>query len=327
MIANHVFRLQLLKYDSAVLSHQAVGLLMQKIRSLVTDASVNGGDCLPCFGSTVTTTTTTTTTTLATGKRLLASSQLVQGLAKVAGIANLFARRKRCEVRKPQVYTNNLIGMRQNNVYNVYNLNRKADIPVLTLPFDGNSFDLALHGTVQSHFERAYLGESEPIVLERPTCLRIGETIIPPSAFVSRIARRFTRLHPTEERLKGLVYPTKDILQYLTMYIAVFRSCLLHSRQLVGLVIVVQALVSHAVSVSTFLQGGVVQLSATGESPVKTLGLLSSRNQPELVSSTARHGYTFFWFSMYCFIRANGAPPTVETKYAFVHNEGNRFFK
>ncbi len=33
---------------------------------------------------------------------------------------------------------------------------------------------------------------------------------------------------------------------------------------------------------------------------------------------------TDFWFSMYCFMMACGVPPTVETKYAFVHKVGKR---
>jgi hypothetical protein len=33
--------------------------------------------------------------------------------------------------------------------------------------------------------------------------------------------------------------------------------------------------------------------------------------------------YTFFWFSIYCFTTASGAPPTVDKKYEFVQSAGN----
>src|SRR5205823_4761546 len=144
MIANHVTRLQPLKHDSAVLVHQLAGLLVQEIRSLVADTSVDTSNRLLCFSPTV-------ATTLATGKGLLPTRQVVKRLTKVAWVANLLTRGQRSERSKPQVHTDYLVrvGQRQGNVYY---FNREADVPMLTFPLDRDGFDLALHSTVQSDF-------------------------------------------------------------------------------------------------------------------------------------------------------------------------------
>jgi hypothetical protein len=122
--------------------------------------------------------------------------------------------------------------------------------------------------------------------MERPTELGEGETVVSIPALKTWVANLlFARFYSTKERLKSLVYTPKYILQYLAMDVFVLRAYFLYLNKLIGLVVVIQALASHAVSVSAFLQGGVVQLPATSEREGKQLNLLMSRNQSELVGN------------------------------------------
>jgi hypothetical protein len=61
----------------------------------------------------------------------------------------------------------------------------------------------------------------------------------------------------------------------------------------------------------------------SAELPIEEVGLLFVRTIRML---TARPIQTFFWFSMYRLITANGAPPTVETKKLLVQSVGRQDF-
>lgn len=69
----------------------------------------------------------------------------------------------------------------------------------------------------------------------------------------------------------------------------------------------------------------VPDIPATAKSPLNLLFLRLGRVQAELIGIFhCTTPYTVFWFSMYFLIVDSGAPPTVDTKYEFVHKDGKR---
>ena len=69
----------------------------------------------------------------------------------------------------------------------------------------------------------------------------------------------------------------------------------------------------------------VPDIPATAKSPMYLPLLLFGGVQSKLVRIFhCTTPYTVFWFSMYFLIADSGAPPTVETKYEFVHRVGMR---
>jgi hypothetical protein len=84
-------------------------------------------------------------------------------------------------------------------------------LPSRFFPFYGNGLDLPANRTVQLDLESANLGECEPTrsaslrALQRPTQLRVGETIVAVKSLETRKARLLLTFHTQVESLERLI--------------------------------------------------------------------------------------------------------------------------
>ena len=77
---------------------------------------------------------------------------------------------------------------------------------------------------------------------------------------------------------------------------------------------------------NSLIQAVVVEESGTADGPHDPLLLFSCRIQAKFIGSFHKLPHWSFCDSIYCLITERGAPPTVETKYEFVHRDGILLF-
>ena len=96
-------------------------------------------------------------------------------------------------------------------------LDSERGIPLASLgTMNGERLDLALDRAVIDKLDTANLGEAHPIIVgDAESRLRIGEAVITPFAFETRIARLFFVLDTPGESLQSQFHPFRDILQDL----------------------------------------------------------------------------------------------------------------
>src|SRR6266699_3952774 len=103
-------------------------------------------------------------------------------------------------------------------------LDRERGIPLASRgTMNGERLDLALDRAVIDKLDTANLGEAHPIIVggclggrdNAESRLRIGEAVITPFAFETRIAQLFFVLDTPEESLESQFHPFRDILQDL----------------------------------------------------------------------------------------------------------------
>jgi len=89
--------------------------------------------------------------------------------------------------------------------------------------------------------------------------------------------------------LHGLVHAAQDILQDLAVDVGIFGAFLLDVGELVDLIVAMDGDACHAVGITPFLQGSVVQLPATSQGPEQRLLLLPGRVEPILECPVRQH--------------------------------------
>ena len=97
---------------------------------------------------------------------------------------------------------------------------------------------------------------------ETKSGLRIRERIVPMYALKSREARFLSLLEPTEKGLERLIQTPQCVVQNLRVDIRDIGTNFLNLRKLVRLRVVVEFRSRSSVSVSAFLQRGVVEFAA-----------------------------------------------------------------
>src|SRR5439155_8728271 len=125
---------------------------------------------------------------------------------------------------------------------------------------DGYRLDLSTHGAVQLELENPNLGKGELVVMERPTELGVGETVVSVPGTEPGVAGCFTPLHTLVERLECPIHPVQHVLKGLAVDIRKLRAYLLALDKGGGLLGKVDALTCHAIGISSMLKGGIVQL-------------------------------------------------------------------
>lgn len=275
MITHHVSKLKFLEYDSATVVHQLSRLLMQEVRTLVTDMSVYSSYSFLRFCPPM-------TAALATRQYLLLGSKFAFRFTKLAWVFYLFARGKRCKRGKPQIYTNRPVRTGQGSIQN---FNRETNIPMLTVSLYRDGLDVALYGTVQLELNSANLGQGESIIAERPTRLRISEAVVPAFALKAWETGRAATFHTQIECLESFVYPVKNVLQSLAINVGKVWSALLALNQCCGLRCKVNTLACHTISIASVLQSSVIKLATQIKVVLQQECLFGSRIKAVLIST------------------------------------------
>ncbi len=260
---------------------------MQEIRTLVTNLAMCRSYSFARLSSlgitTVTTVTTVAGVTRAPGQATLGLSKPFLAVSEVARVVYLLSVRKVSEMLKPNVDAHRLtlVGRWVKLI-----LNRKARVPmlpVLTVSPDSDSLDLPTNRTIHLELEYPNLGESEPVVVQGPTRLGVGETVIPTPSLETRITT------PLEERFERSVYPVKDILQSLAVHVRKVRSDLFTLHESGGLLSKADTIASHAISIPPVLEGCVVQLTAQVEVVSQQAGLAAGGAKAVLEGAPGNH--------------------------------------
>lgn len=188
------------------------------------------------------------------------------------------------------VYTNRLLRLRQ---WFGPNFAREAHEPLTRGSLAYRSgLDLSLKRTVDHSFDMAYLGEENPIAFYLEAALRVRERIVVVGSTEARIARLFSCLGPTKERLESEVYTNGDVLQHLRMNFSQSRVHLLARRVTRMLRIQGRRLARFLVGVSSLGEQFVVQTPAFPEG-LNHLALLGgSREYPVAKCFTHEANYT-----------------------------------
>jgi hypothetical protein len=212
----------------------------------------------------------------------LCLSKPLLSIAKEAGIIHLFTVGQVSEVFEANVKTDSFTHMcRRLKLV----LNRETGIPMDTVSLDSDNLDLPTDRTVQLELERANLGQCEPIVVQGPTQLGIGETVVS----IPTLKAKAWVSTPTKESLERLVYPVKNVLQRLAIHVCKVWSGLLAFYKSGGLVGKADTLARHAVGISSVLERGVVQLSAQVKAVLQQVGLPAGRKESVLVRFPSKH--------------------------------------
>lgn len=213
--------------------------------------------------------------------------QMFFALTKQPGIFDLNSVGQISEVLKPHVNPNRVTTM----LYRWFNLclNRKTDKPVETILAKSERFNLTYNRTVQLEAESTKLGEGQAVIFDTPTGLRESETVVTVASFEAGKTWGLPLLTPLKESLESFIQPFKYILQHLGVNCFKVRSNLLDFTQLVSLVVVVERLTTHPVSVPAFLQGSIVQFPATFKRELKSTRLRFGGKYSEFVRLASFH--------------------------------------
>src|SRR5690242_6765375 len=173
---------------------------------------------------------------LLSGKFLLCPCEFGFCFAIVTRILDHITSGECCQLGHPQIYADYFICVRC--TFDLLNLASQADVPVISLSFDGASFDDPLHLAMEFHLDRSDFGEHQFSTLNGKTRLRIGERVVTVLPLESGESRNLTTFHPSKEGFHGLIDTPERILQYLRMDLFVLLPDLLNLRELVRLRIV-----------------------------------------------------------------------------------------
>src|SRR5215469_11252149 len=251
--------------DQAVAFHQPAAEMMMKGGTLVSDFSVRLGHQYGGLAA-------ATAAALATGKPALGAAEVCQPTLEVSRIVDLPAIRKSDKTVQPDIKADLLGRLRQRDSVS---LDGKTHVPVVYVPLDRNGLDLPLQWPVQLDLDQTGTLDTQLAVIEQSAAIAVGgkgDAVVPPERTEAREAGLLAASYPSEERLEGLIQPAEDILAAgeVGQSKQPFGP---HGLQLVGLVVVVDALAANFPSVAPFLQGGVVQVASLVELVLEKLNL------------------------------------------------------
>src|SRR5256884_294655 len=199
----------------------------------------------------------------------------LQPALEVSGIVDLLAIRKSDKAIQSDIHADLLGRLRQRHTVP---LDGKTHVPVIHVPLDRNGLDLTLHRPVQFDFDEASALDTQFAVFEQSAAIAVGrkgDTVVPPERTEAREAGLLAAPYPSEKRLEGLIQPAEHILAAGEVGQSE-QSFFPHRLQLLGLVVVVDALAANFPSIAPFLKSGVVELASLVELVLEelTLGLV-----------------------------------------------------
>src|ERR1700746_1171193 len=209
---------------------------------------------------------------LATGKPALGAAQVGQPALEVSGIVDLHAMRKCDKAIQSDIHADLLGRLRQRHTVP---LDGKTHVPVIHVPLDRNGLDLTLHRPVQFDLDGASALDTQLPVFEQSAAIAVGrkgDTVVPPERTEARETGLLAASYPSEKRLEGLIQPAEHILAAGEVGQSE-QPFFPHRIQLLGLVIVVDALAANFPSVAPFLKGGVVEFESLVELGLEELNL------------------------------------------------------
>ena len=210
MVLHHAFDIQFFNGNHAETVDQFSRLLMHEVVTAVLDALMYApNDFLrgfPLFG---------TVLVLDVIKPALRFRQSILFVTEEARVFNKLAIRESGEGFKSNVNTNALRAGRK--AFGLI-ITRKADVPLIAFTTNGTSLDCARTNAVDFGFDLPDLGKRDSAFSNAIAALWIGDAVVLPFAFQSRIAWCFTRLNTAKEGLKSEFHTDGDILQYLGMH-------------------------------------------------------------------------------------------------------------
>jgi len=162
----------------------------------------------------------------------------------------------------------------------------KHTYQLIHVPLDRNGLDLTLHRPVQLDLDQTSALDTQLAVIEQSAAIAVGgkgDTVVPPERTEAREAGFLAASYPGEERLEGLIQPAEHILAAgeVGQSEQAFGP---HRLQLLGLVVVVDALAANFPSVAPFLKGGVVEVASLMELVLEKLNLGFARVESVFVS-------------------------------------------
>src|SRR6266704_3529981 len=255
--ARKSFDVEVFHRDQPVAFHQPTADIMMKGGTLVSDFTVRLGHRSGGLAAAV-------AAALATGKPALGAAQVCQPALEVSGIVDLLAIRKSDKAIQSDIHADLLGRLRQRHTVP---LDGKTHVPVIHVPLDRNGLDLTLHRPVQFDFDEASALDTQFAVFEQSAAIAVGwkgDTVVPPERTEAREAWLLAAPYPSEKRLEGLIQPAEHILAAGEVGQSE-QSFFPHRLQLLGLVVVVDALAGNFPSIAPFLKSGVVELASLVE--------------------------------------------------------------
>src|SRR5881275_2766450 len=255
--ARKSFDVQVFHPDQPVAFHQPTAEIMMKGGTLVSDFTVRLGHQCGGLAAAV-------AAALATGKPALGAAQVCQPALEVSRIVDLLAIRKCDKAIQSDIHADLFGRLRQRHTVP---LDGKTHVPVVHVPLDRNGLDLTLHRPVQLHFDATSALDTQLPVIEQSAAIAVGwkgDTVVPPERTEAREARLLAASYANEERLEGLIQPAEHILAAGEVGQSE-QPFFPHRLQLLGLVVVVDALAANFPSIAPFLKGGVVELASLVE--------------------------------------------------------------
>lgn len=140
----------------------------------------------------------------------------------------------------------------------------KRGVPfACTTLVNSERLDLAMYRAMVDHFDTAHFGEAHAVIMrEAEPRLWESEAVIATLAFEAGIARVFSMLtYSTEKGFEGQVYPHRDVLQDLGMYLFQGRAFLFQDYEGVDLTIAGKRLPILLPSITPFLKQVVIEPS------------------------------------------------------------------
>jgi putative transposase len=256
MIPDHPSHVQIFDGNRVKLSHDIERSLVVKVRALASYLLVLLRQQIGCFSSSL-------RSLLTSGDFALSSLQLRFGLTQKFRVLNHLARRESGEILNPDIYANRVARLRKESALVLFNC--KDHIPTIHIALDHAGLDYPLDRTGEADATRTNFRQVKLVAFETKAALRIGEGIVPRSGLESRIPRRFAILHAAKEGVEGLIHAAQGVLKNLAMNPAHVLTDLFDLRKLDGLGVIIDRNAVDPVGVTTFLQGGVVQLAAKVE--------------------------------------------------------------
>src|SRR5215469_520342 len=263
--ARKSFDVEIFHRDQPVVFHQPAAEIMMKGSTLVSDFTVRLGHQCGGLAAAV-------AAALATGKPALGAAQVCQSALEVPGIVDLPAIRKRDKAIQSDIHADILGRLRQRDTVP---LDGKTYVPMVHVSLDRNGFDLTLDRPVQLQLDETSAMDTQLAVIEQSAAVAVGrkgDAVVPPERTEAREAGLLATSYPSEERFEGLIQPAEHVLaaREVDQSEQPFGA---HRFQLVGLVVVVDALAPSFPSLAPFLQGGVVEVASLVELVLEKLNL------------------------------------------------------
>src|SRR6266446_1364100 len=272
----HVFNLQVLKHQRAILLDQFARGFVQEITASVAHLAKHPRQGF--LGS-----VTATGAFLAPVNRAMSFLDLRFCTTIVARVGNLGAIGKHGKGFDSQVDSHDFLTGVEGHGWIKLVLRDDDGIPLVAFSFDGTRLDLALYLPMHFDLDMTNLGETQAIPDDLIAALGIGEGVIAITSLEAGIARSFTVVYTTEEGRKGFVEPFEHILLHLRVNVLVLFPKLLDIWQLLGLHLIEDRDPRHVIGISPLLQRRIVQLFAATQGPFQGSNLLPGRVEAKLI--------------------------------------------